>query len=139
MLKNLIVRLSSLGDLALSLLRIMLGIVLVAHGYGKVTHGFAVGFFANNAHIFLPQITGPFISLLELIGGICLIIGLFTRYLGVVYVIEFIVVMYVRLFTLHVGYHGSELELMILFTAVLLATNGGGRLSVDHSVRRWEP
>jgi putative oxidoreductase len=138
-MKAFIARLSTFGDLARSLLRIMLGIVLTYHGYGKVFHlGFAVGPFQNMG-IPIAQITGPFISLLELIGGLCLIAGLFTRYLGVLFTIEFIVAAYVKWVVLAKGYGGSELELMILLTAVLLATGGGGQISVDKSINLWEP
>ena len=37
------------------------------------------------------------------------------------------------------GYVGSELELLLLVAAAMLATNGGGTLSLDRLFRRWEP
>jgi putative oxidoreductase len=138
MLRSFIARISSFGDLAKVALRVVLGLVLAYHGYGKVTHGFAVSVFADKFHIILPQITGPFISLLELIGGLCLIVGLFTRYLGVLFTIEFIVVMLVLWVGQGAGWGATERELLILFSSLYLATNGGGQLSLDKSIGRWE-
>ncbi|HKI99108.1 MAG TPA: DoxX family protein [bacterium] len=138
MLKAFVARLSAFGDLALSALRVMLGIIMLIHGYVKVTHGFAIGFF-HQIGIPAAQIMGPFISLLELVGGACLIVGLFTRYLGVLYTIEFIVATWVIWVVTGHGYSGAERELLILFTSILLATNGGGQFSLDKSIRRWEP
>ena len=37
------------------------------------------------------------------------------------------------------GYVSSERELLMVFVSLFLATNGGGSISVDKSVRRWEP
>lgn len=134
-LKKFIASLSSLGDLALCLLRIILGIVLIYHGYGKITHGFAIGFFAHIGFP-IPAVIGVFITLLELIGGICLIIGLFTRYLGVLYTIEFIVAWLVIIGSR--GWGGSEREVLIIFVSFVLATLGSGRWSIDKG-RPWEP
>lgn len=137
MLKTYVGRLSALGDLALFLLRVIVGVILIHHGYIKLTHGFAIGFFG---HIGIPiaPVAGVFITLLEVIGGIFLILGLFTRYLGVLFVIEFIVATYVKWVVMGAHYGGSELELLILFAAFLFATRGGGNWSVDKG-RPWEP
>jgi len=121
-----------------ALLRAMAGIVLFYHGYQKV---FAMGLsavagFFEKIGIFLPQITGPFIGLLELIGGALLFLGLFTRYLGLLFAIEFIVASYASWILMDRGYGKSELELLILFAGVLFATNGAGKLSLDAVFRR---
>jgi putative oxidoreductase len=138
MLKAFIARLAGFADLSLVAVRVMMGIILVWHGYGKVTHGFAIGFFRDKLGFPVAEVIAPFITFLELLGGIALIVGLFTRYLGVLYVIEFIVAAYVQAFALGKGYPGAELELLLLFVAALLATHGGGTISVDHSVRHTD-
>lgn len=137
MLKTYVGRLSALSDLALFLLRVMLGIILIYHGYVKITHGFAIGFFGQIGFPIAPVI-GVFITFLELIGGICMVIGLFTRYLGVLFTIEFIVATWVIWFVLGHAYPTPERELLILFTSFLMATRGGGGWSVDRG-RSWEP
>jgi len=121
----------------LFLLRLMTSIVLIYHGYQKV---FVIGLsgvagFFDKIGIFLPQITGPFIGLLELIGGILLFLGIFTRLLGTLFVIEFLVATYAKWVLMDKGYAGSELELMLLFSCVLLATHGSGRYALHSRLR----
>ena len=58
---------------------------LLGPGFSGISGGFA------KMGIPVPEVTGPFILLLESLGGLALVLGLFTRYLGVLFVIEFIV------------------------------------------------
>jgi len=130
--------LAAQSSLGYALLRLMVGIVLFYHGYQKVfvmSLGKVAGFF-ESIGIFLPQITGPFIGLLELIGGALLFLGLFTRYLSALFAIEFIVATYASWMLMDRGYGKSELELLLLFAGVLFATNGAGKYSLDAVFRR---
>ncbi len=137
-MRTLIARLAALGDVGIAAVRVGAGIILAYHGWLKVTGGYAVGFLGN-VGIPLPQVVGPFVSIVELVGGLALIAGLFSRYLGAIFFIEFLVVLWVRIAVLGKGYAGSEFELLILVVAAMLATNGGGTLSLDRMFRRWEP
>ncbi len=137
-MRNLIARLAALGDVGIAAVRVGAGIILAYRGWLKVTGGYAVGFLGN-VGIPLPQVVGPFVSIVELVGGLALIVGLFSRYLGAIFFIEFLVVLWVRIAVLGKGYAGSEFELLILVVAAMLATNGGGTLSLDRMFRRWEP
>jgi putative oxidoreductase len=131
---------SALGaqsGIGLVLLRLMTSIVLVYHGYQKIFVtglGGVAGFF-EKIGIILPQITGPFVGLLEFVGGILLFLGIFTRLLASLFVIEFIVAAYAQWILMNKGYIGSELELMIVFSCVLLATNGAGRYALHSALR----
>jgi putative oxidoreductase len=130
--------LAAQSSLGYALLRLMAGIVLFYHGYQKVFVmglGTVAGFF-EKIGIFLPQITGPFIGLLELIGGALLFLGLFTRYVAALFAIEFIVASYAAWVLMDRGYGKSELELLILFAGILFATNGAGKYSLDAVFRR---
>ena len=68
-------------DVALTLLRLIIGIIFIMHGGQKLfvfgPSGTA-GFFASIGAP-LPGLTGPFIGVLEFSAGIALVIGLLTR------------------------------------------------------------
>jgi putative oxidoreductase len=109
-------------------LRLAMGVILSVAGYMKLV-GIA-GTIAYFTKLGFPVITAWFITLLELIGGIALILGLFVRYFGLLYTVEFIVAAFwVKLPTQ--GYAASRLDLMILAGAAALYFLGAGRWSID--------
>ncbi len=65
------------------LLRIGVGLTFFLSGLGKVLGGVGgvAGFFGNIG-VPLPGLMAPFISYLELFGGLAILLGLFTRPLG---------------------------------------------------------
>ncbi len=111
-MKSILGTLNAQSAVALAILRVVMGIILVVAGYGKVfAGGFAIGFFGTLG-IPLPQIAGPIVSFLELGGGILLIVGLFTRYVGVLFTLEFIVAAFAQAVILEKGIMGARLELL---------------------------
>ena len=125
------------SSLGVFLLRVMTSIVFIYHGYQKVFVmglGNVAGFF-EKINMPLPQVSGPFVGLLELIGGILLLLGIFTRLLSTLFVIEFIVATFAKWVIMDKGYAGSELELMLLVSCFLLATQGSGRWALHGSLR----
>ncbi len=136
-MRGLIRILNSQAGLGLAILRVVMGLIFLYAGYGKVFKGgFAVGGFRNMGLPF-PEILGPVASFLELGGGALLVIGLFTRYLGILFTGQFIVATLV-IYNLK-GLAGARLEIMILLGAIILATNGAGVLGLDRPGQRWEP
>ena len=139
-MRSLYSALGAQSGFGLVLLRLMTAIVFTYHGYQKV---FVMGLsnvagFFDKIGIPLAQISGPFIGLLELIGGILLFLGIFTRLLSTLFAIEFIVATFAKWVLMSKGYDGSELELMLLFSCVLLATHGAGKYAL-HSMLRLPP
>jgi len=133
-----IAALTSQRDAAYLFVRLMTGIILTFHGYQKV---FVIGLsgvaeFFSKIQVPLPQLTGPFTGLLELGGGVLLILGLFTRLLGFLFTCEFIVATYFAWVRIGKGYSGTELEFMLLFASFLLATHGAGKYSLDFQMKR---
>jgi putative oxidoreductase len=118
----------------LTVLRVMMGIVFLVHGYTKVfvwgLDGTAQGF--AQMGIPLAGIAGPMVALLELLGGTALLIGLATRWVS----IPLAVTMLVATLQVHApnGFAtqgGAELTLVLFSALVALALAGGGKLSVD--------
>jgi putative oxidoreductase len=111
--------------------RVVMGLIFVHAGWNKIAAGFGV-VASNFAKMGMPMpgLTGPFIALLELIGGALLVVGLAGRWVGLLFALEFIVAAFVvKLPT--VGFAGARLDLLLLAGGVLLFFAGSGRLSVD--------
>jgi putative oxidoreductase len=69
---------------------------------------------------------------LELVGGLLLLVGLFGRWLGLLFAIQFTVAfLYVKL---PGGFNAGRLDLMLVAAAILLLLAGSGRASLDE---RW--
>jgi putative oxidoreductase len=115
----------------LSVLRIMLGLLLLEHGTAKYLN-FPVGPM-NHAS---PQTMSGAAGLFELIGGALLILGLFTR--PVAFILSGMTA--VAYFYAHAqrGFfpilNGGELAIVYCFVLLYLAAAGGGAWSVD---RLW--
>ena len=121
-----------------ALLRIILGVVFFAHGYlkfFKMGMDGAVGFFTSLG-IPAPALAAWGVTWLEMIGGIALILGIFTPVLGVLFAIEMAGV----LLTAKRGQgffapKGYEFELTLLVASLALALSGPGAFSLQRRLR----
>lgn len=111
-------------------LRLVMGIIFAVSGYTKLmAMAGTIEYFAKQGFP-VPIVTAWFITLLELCGGIALLLGVFVRYLGLLYTIEFIVAAFwVKLPTQ--GYLAARIDLMLIAGAVALYFLGAGRWSID--------
>jgi putative oxidoreductase len=111
--------------------RVVMGLILLAAGWNKVAGGLGT-VAANFAKMGMPApgVTGPFIALLELIGGALLLVGLAGRWLGLLFAIEFVVAAFVVKLP-SAGWAGARLDLMLLAGGAMLFFAGSGRLSID--------
>lgn len=138
-MRELLRMLDAQKGLGLAVMRVVLGLIFIIAGYGKVfQRGLNVEGFRGMG-IPLPELFGPIVSFLELGGGVLLVLGLFTRYLGALFAIEFIVATIVISNISQKGLLGARLEIMILMAAIVLLTNGAGALALDRPGQRWEP
>ena len=127
------------ADVALAVMRIMIGAMYSAHGAQKVfTMGVAgVGGFFTQAGIPAPHLMAPFISYLELAGGILLLLGAGTRIFALLFACE----MTGAIWFVH-GSKGFFLPMGWEYAAVLISANlvllliGPGTLSADHWLGR---
>ena len=123
------------GDWGLTVLRVVTGLVFFMHGYTKVFvwgfEGTAAGF--GQMGIPLANIAGPFVGLLELLGGLALIAGLATRWISIPLAFTMLVaILKVHLAAGFFAPIGYEFPLMLLAGLVGLTLAGGGAFAVDN-------
>jgi len=131
---------SSSASLGLLVLRVVVGLIFVAHGAQKIfeyTLPGTIGSFADMG-VPLPEIAAPFVAFVELIGGALLALGLFTRPVGILLAIDMIVaIVAVHLPAgLWVGEGGYEFVAVLGVAALALAFTGAGRFSIDGAFLR---
>jgi putative oxidoreductase len=124
-------------DVALAILRVVVGVIFVAHGAQKL-FGFGLGNVAANfGKMGIPAapVTGPLVALVEFFGGLGLIGGLLTRLSGLGLAIDMLgAVLLVHLPNGLIGPKGFELPLSLFGATLALAIVGGGRYSLDHLI-----
>lgn len=118
------------SDWGILFLRIVLGIILVVHGWPKIKNLRAT---AENfaAMGFKPaKFLATIVALLEFFGGLMIVAGLFTQVIAIFAAIQFLVVIFkVKSKQGLIG--GYELDLLILASATILAVLGSGFYSLD--------
>ncbi len=120
----------------IAVVRVIMAFVLIITGYGKLMSGIEkVTATMIRSHIPFPGVMAVYIIALELIGGVLLLVGLGGRWLGLLYVGEFMVVtFYVQVPAR--GWIDSRLPIMMLAGALMLLVAGSGRASLDSVLRR---
>jgi len=120
---------------ALGILRIVAGIIFVAHGYQKF---FVMGIpgvtgFFDQLGIPLAGIMAIVVATFELVGGFALLIGLFARFAAVPLALD----MAGAIFFFHAknGFFvpgGVEFVLLLMTSVIAVAIAGSGRFSIDN-------
>ncbi|WP_077210749.1 DoxX family protein [Bacillus dakarensis] len=111
------------------ILRVVLGITFFVHGLDKFQGGIenTAGWFAS---IGLPGFLAYGVAVIELVGGILLIIGLASRVVsGLLAVVMIGAILKVKIAAGFLG--GYELDLALLAMAAVIAINGSKLLAVD--------
>lgn len=124
------------------LLRIVLGAAMIYHGYSKVIP--AGGFHGGNAFsaiehhsryvatLGFPYWLGIVSALTEFVGGILILLGLFTRFAAFLIAINMLIA--VAMVNRHHGYAGSEYSLALMVIALMLFFYGAGVCALDRKL-----
>ena len=114
-------------SLGLLLIRLAVGGVFIAHGLQKVLNlDMTVGFFTT---LGLPAFLAYVVTAIELLGGIAVLLGLWTEIAGILIAL----VMVGAIYTVKgkAGFFGGyELDLTLMLAALALAVSGPGRYTV---------
>lgn len=123
----------SLQSWGLAVLRVVVGIVFAVHGYQKLftfgIHG--VAGMLGQMGIPLAGFFAVVVTLVEFVGGILLILGVFTRIAAAFIACDMIVaILAVHLKNGFFNPRGFEFPLTLLASAICLMLAGGGALSL---------
>ncbi len=129
---------TSLTTTAVTILRVTLGFLFAAHGWQKFNEWTIAGTQASFAKMGVPaaEIAAPAVAVLELGGGIALILGVLTRIVALLLTLD----MLGALFLVHASAGvfaatgGYELVLLLAAAALAMALTGAGRISVDRAL-----
>jgi putative oxidoreductase len=123
------------------LLRVILGLTFFIHGVVKIQGGIenTVGWFES---IGLPGFMAYGVTLLEVIGGIALVLGLFSRIVSALFALLMIgAILKVKLALGFLGngqMAGYELDLALLAMAVSIAITGSKAYALDQIFKGQE-
>lgn len=122
----------------LLLLRLVWGIAFILAGWGKVFIVPKIGEFFGAAHIPYPVLNAYFVSYMELIGGLCLLIGFASRLVA----IPLSIIMVVALLVAHakdiVDFSSllNQPPISFLIACLVIFAFGPGRFSVDYWLQK---
>jgi putative oxidoreductase len=125
---------------ALSVLRIITGLLIIQHGMGKLLGFPALPAYAN---VQLMSLSGA-AGIIELIGGALLILGLWTQPVAFILSGEMAFAYFIgHMFkagmaapVFHPLINGGTLAALYCFTCLYLSTAGGGPWSLDASMKK---
>ncbi len=120
-------------DVGYLILRIAIGIVFIVSGWNKIANiDMVIGFFGK---IGFAAWMAYFVAYAEFIGGVALVLGLFTRAAAVLIAIIMAVavkVLFAQGFSLANG--GYEYPFMLMLTAIAIVLFGAGKYSIDNFI-----
>ena len=119
-----------LQPLALLILRIALGIVFLFHGYPKLAHsggGLQTAFVEHGLPAYFVYVSG----ILETFGGGLILLGLFTRWAGLLLSMEMCVALWKFHSRSYFAVHEYEFPMTLAAACFVLATVGAGLISLD--------
>ena len=130
---------AQLSEVALLAVRLIVGIIIAAHGWEKLTvigpANFGQGLLAPNG-VPLPSFMGYVVTFTEVLGGTLLIVGLLSRLVTLLLTINLVIA--TLMVNMHVGLLsstggvGAELPLALIAGFLAILSAGPGRLSLDY-------
>jgi putative oxidoreductase len=126
----------SLSSWGPTVLRVVVGIVFLAHGWQKIHMGVhGVAGFLGMIGVPIPAVSAAVLIAVEFLGGIVLILGLGTRWVSLLIAFD----MLVAILAVHLknGFflpQGFEYALTLLAASISLALTGGGAASLDSAL-----
>jgi putative oxidoreductase len=125
----------------LAILRIVLGIAMIVHGWSKLSGGVdnVAGFFGETLGIPLPGLMAWVVTIVELVGGILLVVGFLTQIAGILIALDMLgAILFAFLLRgapfIENGAITWEKEAVFAAAALCIALAGPGAWSIDDVV-----
>lgn len=127
-----------MASLALAILRVVLGYIFVMHGWQKYNDIGIAGMQAGFGQMGVPnaEVFAVLVIILELVGGVLLIIGFLSRPIAALLAVE-MVGAWVLVHApngFFVSENGYELVLILAAAALTIVLAGPGRFSLDYAL-----
>lgn len=127
-------------DAALLLLRVFVGLFLVWNVWDNLTSHERMqeyAAFLAQHHFPNPSIFAPLSVYLQLLVGLAFVLGLFTRWAGILCALHFVIA--IALIDRHGGMRGIFPSGCLVAIGLYLATHGAGLISIDTVLRANDP
>ena len=119
----------SLSSLAPLILRVTLGAIFLIHGIGKFEQLQNIAQMLTRIGVPFSEYVAPGLALLEVVGGVCLILGIGTRIFALLLAIVMAVAIAKVKFSQ--GFqNGYQLEVVLLATLISLILSGAGAFAL---------
>ena len=125
----------------LAILRVVLGIAMLVHGWSKLSGGVdnVAGFFGGMLGIPAPGLMAWVVTIVELVGGILLVVGFLTHIAGILIALDMLgAILFAYLLRgapfIENGQISWEREAVFAAAALCIALAGPGAWSVDDVV-----
>ena len=129
--------LARFGDLGLLLLRWVTGAFLIYQSHDNVFSAERMDEFVKflvQFNFVYPELMAPLSVFWQFVAGIGFVLGLLTRWLGLITVFNFLVAVWMVHWPQ--DFPGWWPALILVFLGLLFATLGAGRYSLDHRIER---
>lgn len=132
---------AAMGPITYTIVRVVIGLTIFVHGWGKVMGGAAgiAGYFAKLG-MPAPGAMAYWAIFIETVGALCVAAGLFTRFFAAVLAIEMLIALILVhshngfLVSVSGGKNGMEYVLLLGVVLLAIAIRGGGPYSVDAKI-----
>lgn len=129
---NLKTLMSSDAGWGISILRVVTGIVYAGHGYSKFQGLDRTAGFFGGLGIPLPDLMAMVVASVEGIGGVLVVLGLFSRIISAFQAFVMLVAILLAHFDSGMfGQGGYQWALLLLAASLCLVLEGGGKASLD--------
>lgn len=127
---------NSTHQLVETILRVVAGVLLVTHGFGKISNPFGAVGMVESLGFYPGAFWSPLLAATEFFGGILIAIGLFTRPAAFAAMIVLLVTVYFHGIVKAEGLGGAEKSILWAAIFLFFAVRGGNAHSVDAKMKK---